>query len=69
MTLAAGKAASGTKGPLAGIRVFELGQIASGSYAGSLLADLRADAVEVEQPDGGEVMRQWPMPRAQEMAV
>ena len=46
--------------PLAGIRVLELGQIAAGPFAGSLLADLGADVVKVERPDGGDGLRQWP---------
>ena len=33
------------KGPLTGIRVIELGQIAAGSFAESLFADLGANAV------------------------
>ena len=47
-------------GPLTGIRVIELGQIAAGPFAGSLFADLGADVVKIERPDGGDGMRQWP---------
>jgi len=46
--------------PLSGIRVLEFGQIAAGPFAGSLLADLGADVVKVERPDGGDGMRSWP---------
>ena len=46
--------------PLAGVRVLEFGQIAAGPYTGSLLADLGADVVKVERPDGGDGMRSWP---------
>ena len=46
-------------GPLANIRVIELGQIASGPFAGSLFADLGADVVKIEGPDGGDGLRQW----------
>ncbi len=46
--------------PLAGVRVLEFGQIAAGPYAGSLLADMGADVVKVERPDGGDGMRSWP---------
>ncbi len=46
--------------PLAGVRVLEFGQIAAGPFAGSLLADLGADVVKVERPDGGDGMRAWP---------
>jgi crotonobetainyl-CoA:carnitine CoA-transferase CaiB-like acyl-CoA transferase len=47
-------------GPLAGIRVLEFGQIAAGPFAGMLLADLGADVVKVERPEGGDDMRRWP---------
>ena len=46
--------------PLHGIRVLEFGQIAAGPFTGSLLADLGADVVKVERPDGGDGMRAWP---------
>lgn len=50
----------GIGAPLAGIRVLEFAQIAAGPFAGSLLADLGADVVKVERPDGGDGMRAWP---------
>lgn len=46
--------------PLEGLRVLELGQIAAGPYAASLLADLGADVVKIENPNNGDGMRQWP---------
>ena len=46
--------------PLSGVRVLEIGQIAAGPFAGSLLADLGADVVKVERPDGGDALRSWP---------
>ncbi|MDR7242695.1 CaiB/BaiF CoA transferase family protein [Priestia megaterium] len=46
--------------PLSGIRVLEFGQIAAGPYTGMLLADLGADVVKVENPNGGDGMRLWP---------
>lgn len=39
------------EGPLAGIRVVELGAIGPGPHAAMLLADLGADVVRVERPD------------------
>jgi len=45
---------------LEGVRVLEFGQIASGPFAGSLLADLGADVVKVERPGEGDGMRNWP---------
>ena len=47
-------------GLLSGVRVLEFGQIAAGPFAGSLLADLGADVVKVENPAGGDGMRGWP---------
>ena len=52
--------------PLEGVRVLEFGQIAAGPFAGSLLADLGADVVKVERPDGGDGMRSWPPLSSQE---
>ena len=46
--------------PLAGIKVLEFGQIAAGPFAGSLFADLGADVVKIERPDGGDGLRSWP---------
>ncbi len=53
-------AVSRRAGPLAGTRVLELCQIAAGPFTGSLLADLGADVVKVENPHGGDGMRNWP---------
>jgi crotonobetainyl-CoA:carnitine CoA-transferase CaiB-like acyl-CoA transferase len=46
--------------PLSGIRVLEFGQIAAGPFTGMLLADLGADVIKIERPDGGDGMRAWP---------
>ena len=40
--------------PLAGIRVIELGQVLAGPFAGAILADLGAEVIKVERPDGGD---------------
>ena len=46
-------------GPLAGIRVLELGQVIAGPFCGQLLGDLGADVIKVEPPGAGDVLRQW----------
>jgi crotonobetainyl-CoA:carnitine CoA-transferase CaiB-like acyl-CoA transferase len=45
--------------PLEGVRVIEFCQIASGPFGGMLLADLGADVIKVESPEG-DGMRNWP---------
>jgi len=48
--------------PLKGIRVIELARILAGPWAGQLLADLGADVIKVENPDGGDDTRKWGPP-------
>ncbi|MBR0646302.1 CaiB/BaiF CoA transferase family protein [Plastoroseomonas hellenica] len=45
-------------GILAGIRVVELGQVLAGPFAGAIFADLGADVIKVEKPEGGDDARQ-----------
>ncbi len=42
---------STARGPLAGVRVIELGGIGPGPYAGMLLADMGADVIRVDRPN------------------
>ena len=46
--------------PLSGIRVIEFCNVAAGPFCGSLLADMGADVIKVEHPDGGDTLREWP---------
>ena len=50
------------KPPLSGIRVIELARILAGPWAGQLLADLGADVIKVENPEGGDDTRKWGPP-------
>lgn len=43
------------RGPLAGLRVLEIGSSVAGPFCGRLLADFGADVVEVEPPEGDAV--------------
>ena len=46
--------------PLNDIRVIEFCNVAAGPFCGMLLADMGADVIKVEHPQGGDTMRQWP---------
>lgn len=46
-------------GPLAGVRVIEMGQLIAGPFCGQLLADLGAEVIKIELPGRGDPMRDW----------
>ena len=46
-------------GPLAGVKVLELGALIAGPYAAALLAQFGADVVKVEPPGQGDPLRRW----------
>ena len=45
--------------PLRDVRVLELGQLLAGPFCGQLLGDFGAEIVKLEDPRGGDPMRQW----------
>ncbi len=47
-------------GPLAGLRVIELARILAGPWAGQTLADLGAEVIKVESPEGDDTRRWGP---------
>ena len=46
-------------GPMAGIKVLELGTLIAGPFCARLLGEFGADVIKVEAPDGGDPIRQW----------
>jgi len=46
-------------GPLAGLRVIELGTLLAGPFCGQLLGDFGAEVIKVEPPGQGDPMRVW----------
>jgi crotonobetainyl-CoA:carnitine CoA-transferase CaiB-like acyl-CoA transferase len=51
-----------TDKPLAGVKVLELARILAGPWCGQLLADLGAEVIKVERPEGGDDTRAWGPP-------
>lgn len=47
------------RGPLAGVRVLELGSFVAAPATTRLLGDFGADVIKVEQPGSGDELRQW----------
>lgn len=49
----------GSKGPLDGITVLELGVLIAGPFCGQLLGDFGAEIIKIEDPKTGDPMRNW----------
>jgi len=47
------------QGPLAGLKVLELGQLIAGPFAAKTLADFGADIIKIETPGAGDPLRKW----------
>ena len=50
---------SANTGPLAGLKVVEMGTLIAGPFCGQILGDFGADVVKIEDPKTGDPMRQW----------
>ncbi|MGY4831537.1 CaiB/BaiF CoA transferase family protein [Sphaerotilaceae bacterium SBD11-9] len=48
-----------SRGPLAGLKVLELGQLIAGPFAAKTLADFGAEVIKIEPPGAGDPLRQW----------
>ena len=46
-------------GPLAGVRVIELGSLLAGPFAGRLLGDMGAEIIKIEPPGQPDQLREW----------
>jgi formyl-CoA transferase len=46
-------------GPLAGLKVVEMGQLIAGPFAGKTLADFGAEVIKIEPPGAGDPLRKW----------
>ncbi len=49
-------------GALSGIKILDLSRILAGPWSAQTLADLGADVIKVERPDGGDDTRSWGPP-------
>jgi crotonobetainyl-CoA:carnitine CoA-transferase CaiB-like acyl-CoA transferase len=55
----AAAAANGKQGPLTGLRIFEYGEFIAAPYCARLMANLGAEVIKVERPDGGDKARRY----------
>ena len=46
-------------GPLAGVKVIELGTLIAGPFCSRLLGEFGAEVIKIEAPDGGDQIRGW----------
>ena len=49
--------------PLSGVTILELGQVIAGTYVGTILADMGAEVIHVEDPENGDPIRRIGPPK------
>lgn len=61
----------GTKGggPLAGLRLIEMGTLLAGPFCGQLLGDFGAEVIKLEPPGQGDPMREWGREKSHGMSL
>ncbi|MDI7047909.1 CoA transferase, partial [Escherichia coli] len=55
-------ATAAPKGPLAGVKVLELGTLIAGPFAARFLGEFGADVIKIERPEVGDDTRHWGPP-------
>ena len=50
---------SASTGPLAGVKVLELGTLIAGPFAARFMGEFGADVIKIEDPSGGDPLRKW----------
>ncbi|GAP38088.1 CaiB/BaiF CoA transferase family protein [Piscinibacter sakaiensis] len=58
-TSPADRPASDAAGPLAGLKVVEMGQLIAGPFAGKTLGDFGAEVIKIEATGSGDPLRNW----------
>jgi formyl-CoA transferase len=56
-------------GPLAGLRLIEMGTLLAGPFCGQLMADFGAEVIKVEPPGQGDPMREWGREKSHGMSL
>jgi len=56
-------------GPLAGLRLVEMGTLLAGPFCGQLMGDFGAEVIKVEPPGKGDPMREWGREKAHGMSL
>ena len=47
------------KGPLAGVKILEMGQLIAGPFCARLMAEFGAEVIKIEPPGSGDPLRTW----------